>query len=237
MFIPMGTEESVSRQRFPAVTVALVAINSLVFFFELFLLYLGGEQALDAFIRTFGVIPAQVSTGQSLYTLFTAIFVHGSLTHVGFNMLYLLAFGDNIEDRLGRWRYLLFYLLTGLIANLVQAAVNPDSLVPSVGASGAVAGIMGGYLLLFPRGKVRVFMFLGPLSRTTRISALFYLGFWFLTQFFNGVGSLGVATAETGGVAYWAHIGGFAAGLVLAYLFKLLPSHRLQAAGEFRTQE
>lgn len=228
MFIPIGTEEATKRHTFPIITVVIVVLNSLVFLFELFLLFMGGDRALAVFIRNFGVVPASITSGQSIYTLVTAMFVHGSLTHVGFNMLYLLAFGDNIEDRLGHWRYLIFYLLTGLLASLVQVAFNPGSQVPSVGASGAIAGVLGSYLLLFPKSRVRVFFFLGPLSHTTRISAMFYVGFWFVTQFFSGLLSLGVATAETGGVAYGAHIGGFIAGLGMAFVFKLFtpkPEH------------
>ena len=236
MFIPVGTEEVVPRQKFPIVTITIVVINSLVFLFELFLLFMGGEQALNEFIMTFGVVPAEITSGQGLHTVLTAMFVHGSLTHIGFNMLYLLAFGDNIEDRLGHWRFLGFYLLAGLMATIAQIAVDPTSMIPSVGASGAIAGVLAGYILLFPKGRVRVFFFLGPLSRTTRVSALLYIGIWFITQFFSGIGSLGVATSETGGVAYWAHIGGFIAGLVLAFLFKILsqpdqPAHATMSRG------
>ncbi|MDD2694516.1 MAG: rhomboid family intramembrane serine protease [Anaerolineales bacterium] len=227
MFVPIGTEELKPRRRFPVVTATLVAINSLVFLFEVFLLLSGGEQALNTFITAFGVIPAAVTSGQSLLLLFfltpfTSMFVHGSLTHIGFNMLYLLAFGDNVEDRLGRWRFLIFYLLAGLLATIAHILSDPASQVPTVGASGAIAGILAGYILLFPKGRVRVFFFLGPFSRTTRISALIYVGFWFVTQFFSGIATLGVTTAETEGVAYWAHIGGFAAGLAMGWLFRLI---------------
>lgn len=232
MFFPVGTqEESTPRLGFPVVTTVLVALNSLVFLFELFLLLVGGEQALNTFISAFGLIPDLFSSGQSLLipfwlTPFTSLFVHGSLTHIGFNMLYLLAFGDNVEDRLGRGRYLVFYVLSGLLAALAQVLIDPTSPIPTVGASGAIAGVLAGYILLFPRGKVRVFFFLGPFSRTTRLSALLFVGVWFVTQFFNGMASLGVATAETAGVAYWAHIGGFTSGLVLAFFFKLFPGRR-----------
>lgn len=227
MFIPVGTEEYRPRQRFPVLTVVLAALNSLVFLFEVFLLFTGGEGALNSFIATFGVVPARIIGGQSLYTLFTSMFMHGSLTHITFNMLYLLAFGDNVEDWLGRWRYLVFYLLAGLAASLAQIMSDPASPIPSVGASGAIAGVLGGYLVLFPRGRVRVFFFLGPLSHVGRILALIYIGFWFVVQFFSGVASLGVETAETGGVAYWAHIGGFVAGMALMLLFRLFLARRV----------
>lgn len=220
MFVPVGTEEYVPRRRFPVVTVALVSLNSLVFLAELLLSFMGGTEAVNRFIMLFGATPAVVVGGQQLFTLLTSTFVHSSLTHAGFNMLYLLAFGDNVEDRLGRGRFLLFYLLAGVLASLTHIASNPASTLPSVGASGAIAGVLGAYLLLFPRAKVRLFFFLGPFSRVTRVSALLYIGFWFALQFFSGVGSLGAQTAETGGVAYFAHLGGFVAGILLVLLHK-----------------
>lgn len=225
MFAPVGTEEPTPRRRFPWVTASLVGLNIAVFLLEMLILFTGGERALGTFFVAYGVVPAAISSGQSIVIpfylmLFTAMFVHGSLTHIGFNMLYLLAFGDNLEDRLGHGRYLIFYLLTGLLASLAQIMVDPHSPVPSVGASGAIAGVLSGYVLFYPRGVVRMFLFLGPFTRITRIPALMYIGFWFVTQFFNGIGSLGVLTAETGGVAYWAHIGGFVGGLALAWLFR-----------------
>jgi membrane associated rhomboid family serine protease len=225
MFVPIGTEEATARRRFPAVTVSLVVLNSLVFLWELFLLLTGGQEALNLFITASGVIPAAVTSGESLVIPFfitplTSIFVHGGLTHIGFNMIYLLAFGDNVEDRLGRGRFLVFYLLSGLVATLAQIISDPTSVIPTVGASGAIAGVLAAYLVLFPSGRVRMFLFLGPLTRIRRVSALVFIGIWFVTQFFNGVAALGVATAETGGVAYWAHIGGFVAGLVAAWLYR-----------------
>jgi membrane associated rhomboid family serine protease len=158
------------------------------------------------------------------------MFMHGSISHVGFNMIYLLAFGDNVEDHMGRWRYLLFYFVAGFLASIAQIAVDPASQIPSVGASGAIAGILAAYIVLFPKGTVRMFLFLGPLTRIRRVPALLYVGIWSITQFFNGLGSLGVATAETGGVAYWAHIGGFVAGFGLASLYRKLINDRVLAA-------
>lgn len=236
--MPIGTEEAVSRHHYPYVTVTLVGLNSLVFLVELLVLFMGGEEALNAFVVALGVTPAAVTGNQigpvpAYLTLLTSMFVHSGLTHIGFNMIYLLAFGDNVEDRLGRWRYLVFYLLSGLAAAFAQIAIDPASHVPSVGASGAIAGVLSGYLLLFPKGTVRMFLFLGPFTRITRIPATLFLGFWFFTQFLSGMGSLGVATAETGGVAYWAHIGGFVAGVVLAFLYTILlvpPQQPRQAA-------
>lgn len=227
MIVPVGTEELTPRRRFPVVTVSLVALNALVFTVELLLLLLGGEEAMRLFITLFGVIPAAVTGGQSLLlpfflTPFTSMFVHGSLTHFGFNMLFLWAFGDNVEDRLGRWRFLAFYLLAGFLADAAHILSAPASPVPTVGASGAIAGVLAAYLVLFPRGKVKVLFLLGPLTHIGRISALLFIGFWFASQFFSGVASLGVTTAETEGVAYWAHVGGFVAGAVASLLYRVL---------------
>ncbi|MBI2907204.1 MAG: rhomboid family intramembrane serine protease [Chloroflexi bacterium] len=227
MFIPIGTQEPTPLRRFPLVTTFLVVANVIVFLFEMYLLFDGGEAALDAFVTAFGVVPAAVVAGREILippylTLFTSMFVHGGIAHIAFNMLYLRVFGDNVEDRLGPGRYLVFYLLAGLIAAFAQIAVDPGSAVPSVGASGAIAGVLSAYVLLFPRGIVRMFIFLGPFSRIARLPALLYIGFWFFTQFLSGIGSLGVATAETDGIAYWAHIGGFVGGLALAWLFRRL---------------
>lgn len=226
MFLPVGSQEPTPRRRFPAVTVTLVLLNSLVFLLEVFILFSGGEKALRAFITAFGVVPVAVSRGQSILipfylTPFTSMFVHAGLIHTGFNMAYLLVFGDNVEDWLGHGRYLFFYLLSGLVAVFAQIGVDPASAIPTVGASGAIAGVLSGYLLRFPRGMVRMFLFLGPFIRFTWVPAFTFVGFWFITQFLSGVASLGVATSQAGGVAYWAHIGGFIAGLVLAIIFRV----------------
>jgi len=231
MFVPVGTEQLIPRRRFPVVTVALVALNCLVFLWELFLTYTGGQEVLGSFITAFGVVPGAVTSGQDIVipyflTPLTSMFVHGSLIHIMFNMVYLLVFGGNVEDRLGRGRYLAFYLLSGLISVGVQVASNPASQIPSVGASGAIAGVLAAYVVLFPSGLVRMFIFMGPLSRVRRVPALGFIGIWFLTQFYSGVASLGVRTAETGGVAYWAHIGGFLGGLALAFAYAQLLEHR-----------
>lgn len=227
MFVPIGTEQAVARRRFPVVTAALITINVIVFLIEAALLLTGGEEALNLFVLRFGVVPAHVTGAQegaipAVLTLFTSMFVHGSLLHIGFNMAYLYAFGDNVEDRLGYVRYVIFYLLAGLLGSAAHIASAPASVIPSVGASGAIAGVLAGYIVFFPKGTVRMFLFFGPLSRITRIPALLFIGFWFFTQFLSGISSLGVATAETAGVAYWAHIGGFAGGLLLAFLYRQL---------------
>ena len=225
MFAPIGTEEPVPRRRFPVVTAGIIAVNITVFLFELYILFTNGEEALNSFVKSYGAVPAAVVSGQDIQIPFyltplTSMFVHAGLAHIGFNMLYLAAFGDNVEDRLGHWHYLLFYLLSGLIAAFAQIAVDPTSQIPSIGASGAIAGVLAGYIVFFPRGIVRLLLFLGFFFIVTRVSAALFIIFWFITQLFIGIASLGVMTAQTGGVAYWAHIGGFAAGLVLALIYK-----------------
>ncbi len=225
IIIPLGTTEYPPRRRFPIVTAIIVVLNIVVFFYELSILLTGGGDALDVFIRSYGVVPAAVTTGQNILipfylTLFTSMFVHAGFSHLGFNMLYLMAFGDNVEDRLGRLNYLFFYIMTGLAAALTQIAVDPSSQIPSVGASGAIAGILAGYIIFFPKGIVRIFLLIIIFFTVTRVSAVLFIVFWFITQLFIGAASLGVATAQTGGVAYWAHIGGFVTGLVLALYYK-----------------
>lgn len=222
---PVGTEEYPPRQRFPVVTATIVALNIIVFFIELSVLLTEGEDALDVFFKSYGVVPAAITGGVSLsipfyLTLFTSMFVHAGFSHLGFNMLYLTAFGDNVEDRLGHLNYLVFYLLSGLAAAFAQIAIDPASQIPGVGASGAIAGILAGYIVLYPKGTVRMFLLIGIFFTITRISAVLFIVFWFITQLFIGVASLGVTTAQTGGVAYWAHIGGFITGFALAFIYR-----------------
>ncbi|NJD78700.1 MAG: rhomboid family intramembrane serine protease [Candidatus Methanoperedens sp.] len=222
---PVGTEEYPPRKRFPIVTAAIVILNIVVFLIELSILLTNGESALDVFFKSYGVVPAAITGGINLpipfyFTLFTSMFVHAGFSHLGFNMLYLMAFGDNVEDRLGRLSYLVFYLLSGLAAAFTQIAIDPSSQIPGVGASGAIAGVLAGYIVLYPKGIVRMLLLFGIFFTITRVSAILFIIFWFITQLFIGVASLGVATAQTGGVAYWAHIGGFITGLVLAFVYR-----------------
>ena len=148
-------------------------------------------------------------------TLFTSMFLHGGFLHIASNMLYLFIFGDNVEDRLGHLRFLLFYFLCGIAAGLTHIAFNANSALPSIGASGAIAGVLAAYLRLFPHAQVRTLIFIGPIVLVPRIAAAFLIIFWFATQFFSGITSLGATTDQTSGVAVWAHIGGFIAGLIL----------------------
>jgi membrane associated rhomboid family serine protease len=148
------------------------------------------------------------------------MFLHGGLLHIASNMLYLFIFGDNVEDKLGHFRFLIFYLVCGVIAGITHIVVNADSPVPSIGASGAIAGVLAAYLRLFPHAQVRTLLFIGPFILVPRIAAAFLILFWFITQFLSGVVSLGATSQETSGVAVWAHIGGFIGGLILLEILR-----------------
>ena len=197
--------------RFPFINYLLIGINILVFIYTLIL----PEQMLTAFIDKYAIIPALVVKGQHLFSLISSMFLHGGIGHILGNMLFLNIFGDNLEDRLGHLKYLLFYLICGLAAAGLQILVDPSSIVPNLGASGAIAGIMGGYLVLFPRHKIDILFSLGWSLRQTTVPAYFMLFYWFAAQLFTGVGSLAYQDEMMGGVAYFAHIGGFLAGWLL----------------------
>lgn len=195
--------------RTPWVTYSLIFLNSLVFLYMIFL----PENAFEEFVFSYALIPALVSRGQRLLTLISSIFLHGSLGHIIGNMLFLNIFGDNLEDKLGPLKYLIFYLLCGLGASGLQIAVSPFSPIPMLGASGAIAGVMGGYLVLYPRQPIDVLFTFGWVIRRVQMPAYTMLFYWFLIQLLSGVGSLGIA--GMGGVAYFAHIGGFVVGFLL----------------------
>jgi len=205
---PVGDDNSARRLQ-PLVTYALIAINILFFFFE----FLGG----DAFIEAWSFVPSRFMADPlgDAVTIFTSMFMHAGLVHIGGNMLYLWIFGDNVEDRFGHVRFLAFYLACGIAATFSQLAFSMGSNIPNLGASGAIAGVLGAYILLFPQRKVRVMIGNG----ITEMPSLVVIGLWFVLQLFSGVGSLG-ATADTGGVAFMAHIGGFVAGFVLAFFLR-----------------
>lgn len=198
------------------VTIALIIINALVFIYEVSL----STGAQNQFITQYGVIPVEIARGQDLFTLFTSMFLHGGWMHLIGNMLFLWVFGDNIEAVLGHIGYLVFYLVGGLAASAAHIVFNLGSDIPSVGASGAIAAVLGAYLVMFPKSRIKVLIFLGYRAGVTRVTALFFLGLWALTQFFNGVASLGTPTAQTSGVAFWAHIGGFVLGLIGGFIFR-----------------
>ncbi|MDO8752987.1 MAG: rhomboid family intramembrane serine protease [Anaerolineales bacterium] len=205
---PIGDDNS-TRRGVPLVTYALIVLNVLFFLVELS----GGEP----FILQWAFVPSRFLANPigDLLTLFTSMFMHAGWVHLGGNMLYLWIFGDNVEDRLGHGKYLVFYLLCGLAATFAQLAFSLGSNIPNLGASGAIAGVLGAYLVMFPQGRVRVLQG----QRVIPMPALIVIGFWFVLQLFSGIGSI-ASTADTGGVAYMAHIGGFIAGFVLTYLLR-----------------
>ena len=204
---PIGDDDSAERT-VPIVTYLLIALNVLFFFVELS----GGEP----FIEQWSVVPRRLTAnpGADFITIFTSMFMHGGWVHLGGNMLYLWIFGDNVEDRFGHAKFALFYLLCGVAATFAQVVVNAGSNVPNLGASGAIAGVLAAYIILFPRGQVKVLMGRGVVP----MPALVVIGLWIVLQFVNGIGSI-AQTTDTGGVAYMAHIGGFVAGLLLTFIF------------------
>lgn len=211
MVFPIGDDNS-ARTGFPIVTYGLIAINVLVFILEL--------QRGASFIREWAFIPAEFQADPSgeFRTIFTAMFMHGSWLHLFGNMLYLWIFGDNVEDNFGSLRFLVFYLLSGIAGTFAQMAVMPESNIPNLGASGAIAGVLGAYIYLFPRGRVRVLVGRGGIAH---VPAIFAIGLWFALQLFSGLGDIAntARNADVGGVAYMAHVGGFVAGFILALFF------------------
>ena len=206
--IPLG---DVSRRpaRIPIATILIILVNGFVFVREL----MGG----DAFVSAWSAIPAQIVSGHHWITLLTAMFMHASWSHIIGNMIFLWAFAPEIEDAMGPGRYLVFYIGGGLVAMLAQVGAAPHSTVPNLGASGAIAAVMGAFLVTYPRDRIRAVLFLFVFVRVTFIPAALLIGFWFLTQLFNAGA---VAQVQTGGVAYLAHIGGFIFGAVTARLFE-----------------
>ncbi len=196
-------------ERTPFVTYTLIALNIAVF--VLMSTVFTGEKATFKIYDDFALIPYELMNGQGILTLLTSMFLHGGFMHIAGNMLYLWIFGDNLEDAFGHVGFLLFYLASGVAAGLAQVASGPDSFVPMVGASGAIAGVMGGYILLYPKARVDIFIFLIVFVRIIPLPAWIMLGLWMGMQIIGGIG----ANADTGGVAYWAHVGGFVMGLIL----------------------
>jgi membrane associated rhomboid family serine protease len=206
-------------RHFPIVTVVLIVANVLVFIYQLLL---PSMEVMDAFIRTFGTVPynlTQETDPFALSTLVTSMFLHGGVIHIGSNMLYLWIFGNNIEDFIGSASFILFYLACGVAAGLSQVATNPVSASPILGASGAIAGVLGAYLLLFPTAQVEGLIFFGFFIRLVRIPAIVYLGAWIALQFVSSLASFDVA--EVGGTAWFAHIGGFLTGMLLILPFRI----------------
>lgn len=234
MVLPIGDENRPNRTT-PIVVYSLIAINVLVFILQI----MSGER----FTMAYAAVPYELTHGVDLVepvrltrnvvipqapgpypiwlTVFTSMFMHGGYMHIGGNMLYLWIFGDNIEDNFGRVRFLIFYLLCGVAAMVAQVLLDPDSMIPTLGASGAIAGVLGAYLVMFPRNRIRVLtMFL--IITVIELPAILVLGFWIVLQFISQIGSITEHTAQTGGggVAYMAHIGGFLVGMALSFLFR-----------------
>ena len=196
----------------PVVTVALIVVNVAVFLYQLAL----PEPLLQQFVATYALVPAWFTWS----ALFTSQVLHAGWMHIISNMLYLWIFGDNVEDRLGHGRFLIFYLGAGAVAAVLQMLFNPFSAVPMLGASGAIAGVMGAYFVLYPHSRVLTFVFLLLFVDLVEIPAIFFLGIWFLMQLLSGVGSLAVSNAAGGGTAFWAHIGGFVAGVLIGFALR-----------------
>jgi len=210
--------DEVPSRRFPLVTTILLVANVLVFLMEAL-----GDPVAGMLMNTFAIVPARLTTQwrdpMVLLTLFTSMYLHGGWAHLIGNMWYLWIFGDNIEDNMGRGRFFVFYTLCGLVAGLLQVVAAPTSTIPMVGASGAIAGVLGAYLLLYPRARVRTLVTPLYFIRVVSLPAVVVLGGWFLMQLLNGVAALSV-DVQTGGVAWWAHIGGFVAGMLLLQVFR-----------------
>ena len=235
--IPIGDEDTGGRPGIPYVNLAIIAINVIVFLYQL----------VDPnFTNGYSTVPAEITSGKDIVgqfvlvapdgtsavideaagptpiwlTLLTSMFMHGGWLHIGGNMLFLFIFGDNIERAYGHVKYVIFYLVCGIIAGLAHVWSQPDSIIPSLGASGAISGVLAAYLVLFPTNKVRVILTLGIIFlRPIAVPALVMIGVWAVLQFVNGLGAIAV-TDQTSGVAYWAHIGGFIAGAVITLLAK-----------------
>ena len=226
-------KDNIPSYRTPIVTVGIIIVNILVYLNQLSM----PPQAAARFAYLYGLIPIEISGGDLLVThpvplygtILTSMFVHGGLLHIAGNMLYLWIFGDNVEDTMGRLRFLIFYLLSGLAAAGAQILSDPHSKIPMIGASGAISGVLGAYLLLFPHARVLTLVALGWFIRLVEIPALVVLGFWFVFQVLSGLLTLGV---QVGGIAWFAHIGGFVAGLVM-----VIPLSRRRGSWDRRDRE
>ena len=238
-------KDDVPSRGLPVVTVTLIALNALAFFYQVSLEMSGGGSAArgafgaaEAFVYEFGVIPCRLTGScppmslpamvddfpHPIVTIFTAMFLHGGFLHIAGNMLYLCIFGDNVEDTLGHGRFLVFYLGCGVVAAVAQTMAGPSSRIPMIGASGAVSGVLGAYLLLFPYATILTLITFGFFVRFVRMPAVIVLGFWIVMQF--AYGYLGLGRGEDGGVAWFAHIGGFLAGVALIFVLRPRQGHR-----------
>jgi len=206
--VPLG-DASRRPTRVPVVTAVIIVVNVVVFVLEL--------MRGDAFVTQWAAVPAQIVSGHHWITILTAMFMHGSWSHIIGNMIFLWAFAPEIEDAMGRGRYLVFYLVGGLVAMLAQVVASPHSTVPNLGASGAIAAVMGAFIVTYPRDQIRTLLFIFVFARIRFIPAALLIGLWFISQLFHAGA---VAQVQTGGVAYLAHIGGFIFGAATARLFE-----------------
>ena len=215
-------KDDIPSYRVPIATIGLIILNCIVFFFQLSL----GPKGFEAGLVKYGAIPFEITHFREItpdltfpvsLSLFSSMFMHGGFLHLLGNMLYLWIFGDNVEDKLGHIRFVIFYIISGLIASFSYIITAPGSNVPMVGASGAISGVLGAYFLKFPKARILTLIFFGFFVRMVKVPALFFLGFWFFLQLLSGLPSLGAQT--TGGVAWFAHIGGFLGGILLIKLF------------------
>jgi membrane associated rhomboid family serine protease len=225
-------KDDIPAQSLPFVTVTIIALNVVAFLYQVSLQVggdAGGARAAQQFVFEFGAVPCRL-TGSCvtddfpppLVTIFTSMFLHGGVFHVGGNMLYLWIFGNNVEDTLGHLRFLVFYLVSGVAAAFAQTLASPTSEVPMIGASGAVSGVLGAYLVLFPYATILTLITFGFFIRFVHVPAVIVLGFWVVVQFLNGILTYGgvLGHGERGGVAWFAHIGGFLAGIALVFLLQ-----------------
>lgn len=219
MILPISDDNPT--KRFPIVTVSLIVANIAIFIYSFLL---PSQEAIIEFYNQFALFPKAIVTGnpvaqnsiQPVYlSLITSMFLHGGILHIGFNMLFLWIFGNNIEDAFGRFKFIVFYLLSGIAGSFLQIATDPTSTIPNIGASGAISGVLGAYLILYPNAKVLTVIPIIFFIEIVRIPAIILIGFWFILQLFSGLFTIG---ATGGGTAYFAHIGGFIAGLALTLL-------------------
>jgi membrane associated rhomboid family serine protease len=204
----------------PIVTIAIIAVNTLVFLYQFTL-----GPSVEEFVLYWGLIPAAFSW----LTIVTSMFLHGGVLHFAGNMLYLWIFGDNVEDRMGHGRFVAFYLFCGAAAALTQTVTDPESVIPMVGASGAIAGVMGAYFVLYPHSRILTLVPIFFFIQLIEVPAILFLGLWFVMQFLSGVGSIATAAGEPGGgIAFWAHIAGFAAGIGTMPLFRRPERQRVE---------
>ncbi len=216
MIFPIGDDQIQGGAK-PIVSYSFLALNILVFLYQFSLQTNSGDTASD-FVFEWGAIPQEISHGIDLQTLFSSIFLHGGWMHLIGNMLFLWVFADNIEAVIGSVRFFIFYMLGGILAGLTQVVLDPSSTIPCVGASGAIAAVLGAYLVMFPGSKIKILFLL--FFQTFQLPALVFLGFWGLQQLWSGFGTLGTGSASDSGVAVWAHIGGFVFGVLTGFLLR-----------------